>query len=143
MTIREIRNSADLNPGELNALLTQLNRELPALAPDAWQRVLESPNTIVVVAFSDGPPHAVGMGALAWYRVASGAKGWIEDVVVAEGFRGRGIGSLVVGYLIDRARELGMQAVYLTSNPQRQAANRLYQRLGFVRRDTNCYKLDL
>jgi ribosomal protein S18 acetylase RimI-like enzyme len=70
-------------------------------------------------------------------------RAWIEDVVVDESARGRGVGDLLNRAALDRARELGAKTVDLTSRPSREAANRLYQRIGFVARDTNVYRFDL
>ncbi|HEX8803642.1 MAG TPA: GNAT family N-acetyltransferase, partial [Acidimicrobiales bacterium] len=67
-----------------------------------------------------------------------------EDVVVDEqAGRGRGVGTALTEAMLDRARERGCVTVELTSRPSRQAANRLYQRMGFTRRETNVYRYDL
>ncbi len=63
--------------------------------------------------------------------------------MVDEAARGSGVGAAITNAMIDRARELGCVTVDLTSRPKREAANRLYQRLGFVMRDTNVYRYDL
>ena len=67
----------------------------------------------------------------------------IEAVVVSPEHRGRGYGKALVNYMIDRARALNVHHLQLTSNPAREAANRLYQELGFERYNTNCYKFEL
>jgi ribosomal protein S18 acetylase RimI-like enzyme len=73
------------------------------------------------------------------YRVPTGVRSIIEDVVVDEKMRGRGIGAALVHHAIDLAREAGAEGVSLTSNPKREAANHLYQMLGFELRKTNPY----
>jgi ribosomal protein S18 acetylase RimI-like enzyme len=65
---------------------------------------------------------------------------WIEDVVVDDAFRGAGVGEALVRAGLEEARELGARAVDLTSRPEREAANRLYQRIGFQHRTTNAYR---
>jgi ribosomal protein S18 acetylase RimI-like enzyme len=85
----------------------------------------------------------VGMATLVTFRIPTGLRAWIEDVVVDSATRGGGTGSALTRAMIDRARELGCVTVDLTSRPAREAANRLYQRLGFVARDSNVYRYDL
>jgi ribosomal protein S18 acetylase RimI-like enzyme len=80
---------------------------------------------------------------LAWFRIPTGVRAWIEDVVVDEEARGHGVGELLNRAALDLARELGAKTVDLTSRPSREAANRLYQRIGFVARDTNVYRYSL
>ena len=85
----------------------------------------------------------VGSASLAIAHSPTGAHGWIEDVVVDQAARGQGIGKALTQSLLDRAKVLGLKQVYLTSRPSREAANRLYQSMGFVRRETNVYRYDL
>ena len=85
----------------------------------------------------------IGIGTLVSIVIPSGRFGRIEDVVVAEGYRGHGIGREITKRLITEARELELQRVDLTSHPTREAANKLYAALGFVKRDTNLYRLAL
>jgi ribosomal protein S18 acetylase RimI-like enzyme len=74
------------------------------------------------------------------FRISTGVRAWIEDVVVDETARGRGVGEALSQEAVRRALALGARTVELTSRPSREAANRLYQRLGFVRRDSNLYR---
>ncbi|MCS5685302.1 MAG: GNAT family N-acetyltransferase, partial [Acidimicrobiales bacterium] len=74
------------------------------------------------------------------FRIPTGLRAWIEDVVVDEAARGRGIGDALNRAAIERARAAGARTVDLTSRPSREAANRLYRRLGFVERGTNMYR---
>ena len=85
----------------------------------------------------------VGSLTLVMYRIPTGLKAWIEDVVVDEAARGSGVGEALNFAAIDEARRRGAKAVNLTSRPSREAANRLYQRIGFSARDTNVYRYDL
>jgi len=77
------------------------------------------------------------------FRIPSGVRALIEDVIVAEATRGRGCGDQLTQAALEAARRAGARTVDLTSRPSREAANRLYQRLGFERRDTNVYRYDL
>jgi len=85
----------------------------------------------------------VGSLTLIIFRVPTGLRAWIEDVVVDESMRGKGIGEGLTRAALELARELGVRTVDLTSRPTREAANRLYQRVGFKLRQTNLYRYDL
>ena len=74
------------------------------------------------------------------FPIPTGIRAWIEDVVVDGDARGRGVGAALNQAALDRARDLGARTVDLTSRPSREAANRLYRRLGFVARETNVYR---
>jgi ribosomal protein S18 acetylase RimI-like enzyme len=75
--------------------------------------------------------------------VPTGLRAWIEDVITDEAARGQGVGELLTRAMLDRARQLGCTTVDLTSRPSREAANRLYRRVGFRQRDTNVYRFEL
>jgi len=85
----------------------------------------------------------VGSLTLAVFRIPTGFRAWIEDVVVDDAARGAGVGEALVAAALDRARLLGAKTVDLTSRPSREAANRLYVRLGFEARTTNVYRRTL
>jgi ribosomal protein S18 acetylase RimI-like enzyme len=80
------------------------------------------------------------MLTLVVYRIPTGAHAVIEDVVVDETARGAGCGEALVAAALERARDAGVKNVDLTSRPSREAANRLYVRMGFVERETNVYR---
>ena len=82
----------------------------------------------------------VGSMTLAVFRLPTGVRSWIEDVVVDGNERGKGIGEKLVRAAVDRARQEGAKTVDLTSRPSREAANRLYRRCGFETRETNIYR---
>jgi ribosomal protein S18 acetylase RimI-like enzyme len=85
----------------------------------------------------------VGSLTLVVFRIPTGVRAWIEDVVVDSELRGRGIGEALTRAALERAKQEGAKTVDLTSRPSREAANRLYQRVGFVQRVTNLYRYDL
>jgi ribosomal protein S18 acetylase RimI-like enzyme len=93
------------------------------------------------VARVDG--RIAGALTLATFPIPTGVRAWIEDVVVDSAARGHGVGEALNQAAIAEARARGAVTVDLTSRPSREAANRLYQRIGFVRRDTNVYRFDL
>jgi len=123
----------------LAVLVPQLSRSSPAPAREQWQAIASAEATSLLVAESaQGRP--VGMLTLAVFAIPTGVRAWIEDVVVDEGVRGGGVGALLVRRALDLAFESGARTVDLTSRPSREAANRLYQRLGFELRQTNVYR---
>ena len=104
--------------------------------PNAVARVLES-GALVLLARYEGK--IVGMATLVVATVLTGTTAHVEDVVVDAEYRGRGIGERLMKELMSRARAEGAEAMVLTSDPSREAANRLYQRLGFALGGTNYY----
>ena len=80
---------------------------------------------------------------LVTFRIPTGLRAFIEDVVVDVSARREGIGEALTREAIAIARAKGARTIDLTSRPSREAANRLYQRLGFERRDTNVYRLPI
>ena len=117
-------------------LVPQLSSASP---PDAatLARMVSGGSTLFV-ARVDG--RIVGSLTLVFYRIPTGLKAWIEDVVVDEAARGLGVGEALSVAALDEARRRGVKYVSLSSRPSRGAANRLYQRLGFAARDTNVYR---
>ena len=103
--------------------------------------MIASPATDVLIA-RDGSD-VLGALTLVVFRIPTGVRAWIEDVVVDDSARGRGVGEALNQFALELARSKGAKTVDLTSRPSRAAANRLYQRLGFVARDTNVYRYSL
>ncbi|MDO8522285.1 MAG: GNAT family N-acetyltransferase [bacterium] len=103
--------------------------------------VLKDTNTLVLVA-KDGV-HIIGMAMLCITARIGRRTGQVEDVVVLDGYRGKGLGKQLMNKLIELARKNKLKAVYLTSRPARVAANALYQKIGFERKETNAYCLKL
>jgi ribosomal protein S18 acetylase RimI-like enzyme len=125
----------------LARLLPQLTSSKPAPTFAEVDEIVRGDATDLFVVRTDGA--IAGVSTLAVFRIPSGVRAWIEDVVVDDAARGQGIGEVLTRAMIDRARERGALTVELTSRPSREAANRLYQRLGFERRDTNLYRYSL
>ena len=122
-------------------LIPQLSRSAAVPTPDVIREIVEAPaNTVLIARDERDNGRIVGMLTLVVFRIPTGVRAWIEDVVVDEALRGRGVGEALSQAAIQRAVGLGARTVELTSRPSREAANRLYQRLGFVRRDSNVYR---
>jgi ribosomal protein S18 acetylase RimI-like enzyme len=128
---------------ELVEAVGRLTAELSssAAAPTARHvaAIVESPACRLLIA-RDGTGAIVGMLTLVVFPIPTGIRAWIEDVVVGETARGGGVGELLNREALALAAALGARTVDLTSRPSREAANRLYARLGFERRETNVYR---
>ena len=124
-------------------LTPQLSSSNPPPTRAELAEIVASPASILLLAVDADSDAILGSLTLAWFRIPTGVRAWIEDVVVDEAARGHGVGELLNRAALDRARELGAKTVDLTSRPSREAANRLYQRIGFVPRDTNVYRFNL
>ena len=121
-------------------LIPQLSSSPPPTA-DELSAILATNDTVLFVARLGG--RVVGSLTLAFYRIPTGLKAWIEDVVVDEDARGSGIGEALSRAAIDEARRRGAKNVSLTSRPSREAANRLYRGIGFEQYETNLYRYEL
>lgn len=113
----------------------------PSLAE--LQQIVSSPCSRLLVAREGPGGPVVGCLTLGVFRAPTGLRAWIEDVVVAESARGKGCGEALTRHALALASGLGARTVELTSRPSREAANRLYQRIGFVKRETNVYRYSL
>lgn len=122
-------------------LIPQLSSSSPPPGAAELGELVQAPDSVLFIARVEG--RIVGSLTLAFYRIPTGLKAWIEDVVVDDSARGHGVGRLLNDAALDHARERGAKNVALTSRPSREAANRLYQRIGFVARETNVYRYDL
>lgn len=122
-------------------LIPQLSSSSPPPSAEALGEIVDNPNSVLFLARVGD--QVVGCLTLAFYRIPTGQKAWIEDVVVDEAGRGRGVGEALNQAAIAEARRRGAKDVSLTSRPSREAANRLYQRIGFEPRTTNVYRYSL
>jgi ribosomal protein S18 acetylase RimI-like enzyme len=122
----------------LHHLVPQLSSSASPITPEELAEIVDAPATMLFVARLDG--RIVGCLTLAVFRLPTGLRAWIEDVVVDDDARGHGVGAALNEAAIAAAAARGSRTVDLTSRPSREAANRLYQRLGFVARETNVYR---
>ncbi|MDO8482013.1 MAG: GNAT family N-acetyltransferase [bacterium] len=126
---------------EINALRKQLSTHAKRVALPILKKMLANKDMEFWVA-KDGA-HIIGMGAVFFTLKLSGLTGCIEYVVVDGRYRGRGLGKILMSKLIERAHIRRTNTVELTSNPSRITANVMYKKLGFKKRDTNVYRLEL
>jgi ribosomal protein S18 acetylase RimI-like enzyme len=110
----------------------------------ALARMASSKHSYIFLARAESPSgRIIGTAALGIFETPTGVHGWIEDVVVDRSARRQGVGRALTKACLDKARELGLREVNLTSRPSRQAANQLYQDMGFEQRETNVYRYPL
>jgi ribosomal protein S18 acetylase RimI-like enzyme len=126
----------------LDGLVPQLSRSNPPPSLAAVQAMLAHEAITQFVARDDSGA-IVGVSTLAVFPIPTGQRAWVEDVIVDEASGGQGIGQQLTEAMLERARALGCVTVDLTSRPSREAANRLYARVGFERRETNVYRYAL
>ena len=119
-------------------LVPQLTSNNPPPARDDLAALVKSESSTLLIARADDGL-IIGAANLTVYRVPTGIRAIIEDVIVDESVRGQGIGEALVKRCLAIAREKGAGGVSLTSNPKREAANKLYQKMGFKKRETNAY----
>jgi GNAT superfamily N-acetyltransferase len=122
-------------------LMPQLRRGAVVPTSETLAEVMADPATTVLAACRGDS--IVGLAVVAVYRRLSGLAAHLHDVVVDDAARGQGVGAALVEAAIEVARQRGAYSLELTSAPWREAANRLYPRLGFQRRETNVYWLKL
>jgi len=122
-------------------LVPQLSQSSAPPGPDELDAMIQAHRTTVFVARDGGA--IVGTLTLVVFRIPTGLRAWIEDVVVDDAARGKGGGAALTRAALVKAGALGAKTVDLTSRPSRDAANRLYVRLGFELRQTNNYRYQL
>ena len=123
-------------------LIPQLSRSSAPTSRHDLAAIAASEASILFMARDRGG-RIVGSLTLAVFRIPTGVRAWIEDVVVDGSARGTGVGEALVAEAVRRAGDFGAKTVDLTSRPDREAANRLYLRAGFVARETNVYRRSL
>jgi ribosomal protein S18 acetylase RimI-like enzyme len=122
-------------------LIPQLSKSSPPPTAAEVAEMVASEACDVLIA-TEGDV-ILGTLTLVTFRIPTGVRSWIEDVVVDEAGRGKGVGDALNRFALEVARSKGAKTVDLTSRPSREAANRLYRRIGFVQRETNIYRYDL
>ena len=140
MTIERVTRVDDELVAAFARLIPQLS-QAPLPGASELDAITRAQGTTLLIARDEGT--IVGIAMLHIYRIPTGLQARIDDVVVQLASRGRGIGEALVREAITMARAAGAKSLHLTSHPRREAANRLYLRLGFEQRDTNAYCLKL
>jgi ribosomal protein S18 acetylase RimI-like enzyme len=119
-------------------LIPQLSRSAAPPGLAELEAIVESPASTMLLARSGGV--ITGTMTLVMFLIPTGARAWIEDVVVDEASRGQGTAEAMIRQALRIAGDAGAKTVDLTSRPSRAAAGRLYERLGFTLRETRLYR---
>lgn len=140
LTYRELTES-DVS----TELVSDINQLLPQLTPNAVPCTVEKLEKLFesgtrVFAAMDGDT-VIGTVLLCPMVILVGQKDWIEDVIVDENYRGRGI----AGHLMDMAEQAsqtgGAKSINLTSKPDRGSARSVYEARGYAVRETDVFRL--
>lgn len=121
-------------------LIPQLSSSNPPPDKEFLTELVKHEACRLLIATDEESGQILGSLTLVIFPIPTAMRAWIEDVVVDDAARGKGVGALLNSYAIQLADEAGCKTVDLTSRPSREAANRLYQRLGFEQRTTNVYR---
>ena len=140
-TIEIAAESTDELVHAMAVLIPQLSKSNPPPSRADLNAIISSEASVLFIARVN--EKIAGALTLATFRIPTGVRAWIEDVVVDADARGHGVGEALNMAAIAEARRRGAITVELTSRPSREAANRLYQRIGFVQRETNIYRFSL
>jgi ribosomal protein S18 acetylase RimI-like enzyme len=125
-------------------LIPQLSSSNPPPDADALRALVDQPDVFLLLARdADNDGYLVGSLTLVTFRIPTGLRAWIEDVVVDGDTRRSGAGRALTLYALDKAKALGVSTVDLTSRPSREAANAMYVKLGFELRQSNLYRYDV
>jgi ribosomal protein S18 acetylase RimI-like enzyme len=138
VNVEVVRETDDEITAAMRHLVPQLSRSaaLPDMA--AVRRIVRSEATTLLAARLDG--RIVGFLALVMFPIPTGFRAWIEDVIVDDAARSQGIGEALTRKALELADAAGARTVDLTTRPQREAAGRLYERVGFTERTTRNYR---
>lgn len=142
MIIQKITTANPAIISSINKLLVQLTSNAKALDIESFTKIISDSNSHLFISSNEQGEYT-GMVTVGYYSAPTGKKAWIEDVVVDEAFRAGGIGKALVEHAIEFCKTEGASTLMLTSRASRINANKLYQRLGFERRETNVYKMNL
>jgi len=137
--IQVLRDVTDEDLRAINRLLSHLSGSAPPLDGDAVRRIATWEGNSLLAARSAGD--IIGILTLVTFPIPTGLRARIEDVVVDEAARGQGVGAALTREAIRLAQAAGARTIDLTTRPSREAASRLYERLGFELRDTRVYRL--
>ncbi len=142
MKIERVTEVTDEISGAFKYLIPQLSSSSVIPGKEQLQEIATNDSLFIARDMENGGK-ILGSLTLITFRIPTGIRCWIEDVVVDEAARGKGIGEALTRAALDRAAELGARTIDLTSRPSREAANRLYQRMGFKLRESNLYRFNL
>lgn len=140
MEIQELHNYTQAQFEDLTQLMTELSDRVNFTQSDLMLVLRDCNGHLYVIL--DGE-HIVGCATLCIFHSPTGTKASIEDVVVSSAYRGQHLGKQLMEYVLEQAKAFAPIELHLTSNPMRVAANKLYQSIGFQKKETNCYQMSI
>ncbi len=138
--IIELNTLRDAQVKEVVQLMYELDPTI-TVTPEMVKKTVKAPGTHFIAVTAED--HIIGCASLCVFDSPTGRKASIEDVVVASAYRGQHIGKQLMQHVIEHAKTLAPINLQLTSRPERVAANKLYQSLGFQKRETNAYRMEI
>ena len=138
MEIQELHNYTQAQFEDLKQLIAELSDRVNLTQTDLMLVLKDSNSHLYVILESE---HIIGCATLCVFHSPTGTKASIEDVVVSSAYRGQHLGKQLMEYVLEQAKAYAPIELHLTSNPMRVAANKLYQSLGFQKKETNCYQM--
>ena len=135
-----ILNKTELNP-RLQNQVSELFKQLSAKKKQLDLEEVLSPKNQITIAYCQENNKIIGIASMCTYRVISGFKGWIEDVVVDSNARGKGIGRQLMEKLLEVGKEKELSEILLFTEDERQPAINLYNSLGFKLKESRIYTL--
>lgn len=139
MIITELKEISDLEVVTFQNLISQLTPNYPPITKEVLKKLIHSNSTTLFIA-KNKEGEIVGTLSMVRYKILTGLKFWMEDVVVDKNYRGQGIGEKLIEEAIKLATENGGKTIDLTSNMQRISAHRLYNKMGFDQRQTGVFR---
>ena len=139
--IEELGNVTTKDLDAINILIPQLSVSAGSMTYARLLEMVKNERAPILVARYGGT--IVGIGMMVIYNVPTEKRAWLEEIIVDEKYRGQGLGERISKALIEIAKKEKVSRIYLSSGSQREAANKLYQKLGFERKETNVYRLKL
>lgn len=134
--MQELLTDTDSDFSDLAVLMQELSSNI-VFTRESLERLLADPNSHLYIAREEG--RIVACACLSIYHQPFSTDATIESVVVSSKMRGKGLGRKLMEHLLEEASRMNVDCIHLTSNPKRVAANALYQKMGFVKNETNCY----
>lgn len=142
--LMEIREITEVTPALIEAfqrLMPQLSSSAVVPGEKELQEMVSAPGTVLFIAEKED--QIIGSLTLVMFRIPTGVRAWIEDVVVDQEIRRSGAGRALCQAAIEKARAVGARTIDLSSRPEREAADQLYQKLGFQKRNTGVYRFSI
>ena len=136
----ELHTYTDSDFSDLAILMRELSANI-VFTRESLDRMLADPNSHLYVIREEG--RIVACASLCIFHQPFSTYATIESVVVSSKMRGKGLGRKLMQHLMAEAARMNVDCIHLTSNPKREAANALYQKMGFEKKDTNCYMMKL